>query len=60
MSFDPAYGENLTRDAEAGAALTREAEEDRRADLAQRPDRASMESSEREPGASSVKAGERG
>ena len=32
--FDPASGENLTRDAEAGAKLTREAEEMREADLA--------------------------
>ena len=32
--FDPASGENLTRDAEAGAALTREAAEDRESDLA--------------------------
>jgi multiple sugar transport system ATP-binding protein len=32
--FDPASGDNLTRDAEAGAALTREAVEDRESDLA--------------------------
>jgi multiple sugar transport system ATP-binding protein len=32
--FDPASGDNLTRDAEAGAALTREANEDRESDLA--------------------------
>ena len=32
--FDPASGDNLTRDAEAGAALTREASEDRVSDLA--------------------------
>jgi multiple sugar transport system ATP-binding protein len=32
--FDPASGDNLTRDAEAGAALTREATEDRESDLA--------------------------
>ena len=32
--FDPASGDNLTRDAEAGAALTREAAEDRESDLA--------------------------
>ncbi|GAA1109823.1 ABC transporter ATP-binding protein [Nesterenkonia jeotgali] len=30
--FDPATGENLTRDAEAGAELTREAREDRKRD----------------------------
>jgi len=33
--FDPATGDNLTRDAEAGAALTREAAGDREADLAE-------------------------
>ena len=32
--FDPASGDNLTRDAEAGAQLTREATEDRESDLA--------------------------
>jgi multiple sugar transport system ATP-binding protein len=32
--FDPASGDNLTRDAEAGAALTREAVEERESDLA--------------------------
>jgi multiple sugar transport system ATP-binding protein len=32
--FDPASGDNLTLDAEAGAKLTREATEDREADLA--------------------------
>ena len=32
--FDPASGDNLTRDADAGAALTREANEDRESDLA--------------------------
>jgi multiple sugar transport system ATP-binding protein len=33
--FDPASGENLTRDAEAGAALTRMAEEDREEQIAE-------------------------
>ena len=33
--FDPKSGENLTRDAEAGAALTRMAEEDREEQLAE-------------------------
>jgi multiple sugar transport system ATP-binding protein len=33
--FDPGTGENLTRDAEAGAALTRQVIEDREADQAQ-------------------------
>jgi multiple sugar transport system ATP-binding protein len=33
--FDPGSGENLTRDAEAGAALTRQVIEDREADQAQ-------------------------
>jgi len=32
--FDPASGENLTRDAEAGAELTRMAEEDREEQIA--------------------------
>jgi multiple sugar transport system ATP-binding protein len=32
--FDPASGDNLTRDAEAGAALTRQVAEEREADLA--------------------------
>ena len=36
--FDPASGDNLTRDAEAGAALTREATEDRESDLARSRD----------------------
>jgi len=34
--FDPASGDNLTRDAEAGAELTRQAAEDREADLARK------------------------
>ena len=34
--FDPASGDNLTRDAEAGAELTRQAIEDREADLAEK------------------------
>jgi multiple sugar transport system ATP-binding protein len=33
--FDPSTGENLTRDAEAGAALTRMATEDREEQVAQ-------------------------
>ena len=31
--FDPQTGENLTRDEEAGAELTREANEERKADI---------------------------
>jgi len=34
--FDPSSGDNLTRDAEAGAELTRQAAEDREADLARK------------------------
>jgi len=34
--FEPSSGENLTRDAEAGAELTRQAAEDREADLARK------------------------
>ena len=36
--FDPQTGENLTRDEEAGAELTREANEERKADIARMRD----------------------
>jgi multiple sugar transport system ATP-binding protein len=39
--FDPATGDNLTRDAEAGAALTRQVLEDRESDMADRRGEAS-------------------
>ena len=45
--FDPASGDNLTRDAEAGAALTREATEDREADLAEKVERAQADGGSR-------------
>jgi multiple sugar transport system ATP-binding protein len=41
--FDPASGDNLTRDAEAGAELTRQVAEEREADLADRQDDATAD-----------------